>query len=112
MKSPWYYVGIIFFCGSLVSLAAAGLIVAGQVLFWLKFGVWNPVTVTDVSNSLGIPIFHPHQDNMVGLQIIIDSVVQTTYRLPGSVFFFLLSIAFLILLKGIESEIERRPNSN
>jgi|SRR5579862_464636 len=86
--------------------AVGALVLIGQTLFWLKFGVWHPTTVGDVSDGFGVPIFHPHQDDMVWLQRTTDSIVNFTYGTPASLFFLLLGAA--LCLVGVRTDRDRQ----
>jgi len=95
---------------------AGGLILLSQAMVWLQDGIWNPVTVADVSNGLGLPIFHPKQ-KLIGLQKLIDETIPSIYGMSGSAFFIVIGIAVCFFGARIEADRqrelrERKLNSN
>jgi hypothetical protein len=82
---------LLYSAGFLAAIAGL-LILAGQCIAWLKFGVWTPVSVHVVLEDFGVPDPEVKQ-SMVGLQKLIDWLLPIILDLPLS--------AVLVIVGGL-----------
>jgi len=78
--------------------------VGWQLLQWLQFGIWIPITVLDAMHELhfGYPRF-----KWIGVQKIADYVVAA----PLSVAILMLAVAFALLISILASALEEGERS-
>jgi hypothetical protein len=94
------------------SLGGLGLfiglgIVASQIIVWFLLGVWNPISVATVLDTLlsAMEDARP-MESLIGLQNTIDGT--SFFGLPASVAFAVIGIVIAAPIRGTETPGKRR----